>query len=60
MRAVEQEFHGWHVWASDSGHIWAATAENHAGGSGTTLDAPTPALMRQKIADQVRCWARAA
>lgn len=47
---------GWHAWTSSAGRTWAATTENHAGGSGTTLDAPTPEAMRREIAIQERIW----
>lgn len=58
LRAVEQEYPGWHLFTSDTGRIWAVTTENHEGhsGSGTTLDAETPAGMRREIAAQVREW----
>lgn len=56
LRAIEREFPGWHLFASDAGTIWAVTTENHAGGSGTTLDAPSPALMRHEIAEQQHRW----
>jgi hypothetical protein len=56
LQAVEQEFPGWHLFASDTGQIWAVTTENHAGGSGTTLEAPSPALMRHEIAGQQHRW----
>ena len=60
LRAVERDCPGWHLFTSDAGNIWAATTENHAGGSGTTLDAPTPHRMRYKIAAQVHEWAQVA
>lgn len=56
LHAVEDDYPGWHVWKSSAGRIWAATPENHTGGSGTTLDAPTPDLMRHAIAEQVHAW----
>ena len=56
LRAIEREFPGWHLFLSDAGNVWAATTENHGGGSGTTLDAPTPALMRHEIAQQRHRW----
>jgi hypothetical protein len=56
MRAVQKQHPGWHVWKSSAGRIWAATAENHTGGSGTTLDAPTPEAMHREIAVQVHEW----
>lgn len=60
LRAVERDYPGWHLFTSDTGSVWAATTENHAGGSGTTLEAPTAAVMRYEIAAQVREWAVAA
>lgn len=56
LRAVEHDYPGWHLFTSDTGRIWAATTENHAGGSGTTLDAPSPDLMRHAIAEQQHQW----
>lgn len=60
LRAVEDDYPGWHLYLSDTGSVWAATTENHAGGSGTTLEAPTPGGMRREIAAQVREWAQVA
>ena len=60
LRAVEQDFPGWHLYPSDAGRIWASTTENHDGGSGTTLDANTPQAMRYEIAVQEREWAQVA
>jgi hypothetical protein len=56
LRAIEREFPGWHLFPSDAGRIWAVTTHTHAGGSGTTLDAETPALARQQIAEQEHLW----
>ena len=60
MRAVEREFPGWHLFASDAGRIWACTNKNCGGGCGTTLDAETPQEMRRVIAQQIHEWAVAA
>jgi hypothetical protein len=56
LRDVEHDYPGWHLFTSDAGTVWAATTENHAGGSGTTLDAPTPDGMRHEIACQIHQW----
>jgi hypothetical protein len=56
LRAIEHEHPGWHLFTSDSGDVWAVTTENHDGGSGTTLEAPSPQAMRREIAVQERIW----
>jgi hypothetical protein len=56
LAAIDREFPGWHAWTSDAGTVWAVTAECHDGGSGTTLDARTPVLMRLEIAEQQHRW----
>jgi hypothetical protein len=60
LRAVEDDYPGWHLYLSDTGSVWAATTENHHGGSGTTLEGVTPRGMRYEIAAQVRQWEVAA
>ena len=48
---VESHHPGWHVWVSrERTMILATTTRCDAGGTGTTLDAPTPALMEHVIA----------
>jgi hypothetical protein len=58
LHAVNHDYPGWHSWHSDEGRIYATRCR--AGWCGTTLDAPTPALMRYEIAMQDREWATAA
>lgn len=56
VHAIDRDCPHWHAFVSDAGRIWAATTENHAGGSGTTLDAASPVLMRHAIAEQEHSW----
>jgi hypothetical protein len=56
LRAIERKHPGWHLFLSDAGNVWAVTARAHDGGSGTTLDARTPAGMDREIAVQERIW----
>jgi len=71
LMAVEQACPGWHVWVSDAGTIYATHIRSRSemtiiegirglhSGSGVTLDAPTPLMMRQAIAcyaADVRTW----
>jgi hypothetical protein len=61
LAAVEHDYPGFHCWHSDQGVAHATTCECHdPEGCGTTLTAPTPALLRHEIAAQVREWAVAA
>jgi hypothetical protein len=55
--ALEADYPRWHCWFSDTGIVHATTCTCPAGGSGTTLEAPTPERMRQVIAAQVHEWA---
>lgn len=60
--AVEADYPAWHVWVSSGGQINATHARTRAemravaarhgtcAGSGITLNAPTPALIRHEIA----------
>ncbi|HEY5397603.1 MAG TPA: hypothetical protein VIL16_19625 [Trebonia sp.] len=71
LMAVDKEFPGWHCWTSDAGTIYATHIRSRSemtiiegirglhSGSGVTLDAPTPLMMRQAIAcyaADVRTW----
>jgi hypothetical protein len=57
LRALEQEFPGWHAWHSDAGIFYATTCKcAYECGSGTTVEAPTPELLRYEIACQVHQW----
>jgi hypothetical protein len=58
--SIGRDYPGWHAWISDAGRVWAATPRSYAGGSGTTIDAPTPAAMRREIAETEREWAQVA
>lgn len=61
LRALEQEFPGWHAWHSDAGIFYATTCKcAYDCGSGTTVEAPTPELLRYEIACQVHQWQIAA
>jgi hypothetical protein len=58
LAAVEREFPGWHCWKSDAGVMHATACRCAYGeGSGTTLTAGTPALLRYAVAAQLHEWA---
>ena len=58
LRAVEQDYPGWHAWRSDKGIAHATACRcAYTEGSGTTLTAPTPALLGHAIAEQLHAWA---
>lgn len=54
VRAIELEFAGWHVWPSDQGTVYAATA--CCPSPGFTLHAPDVWQMRDAIAAQTAEW----
>ena len=56
LRAVENANPGWHCWLSNTGVVHATTCRCPIGGSGTTLEAPSPQRMSQVIAAQVHEW----
>ena len=58
--AAVQSDTGWHCWRSDAGVMHATTCRCPLGGSGTTVEAPTPELLRHAIAAQVHEWGLAA
>jgi hypothetical protein len=54
--AAVQADTGWHCWHSDTGDCHATTCKCPLGGSGTTVEAPTPGLLRHAIAAEVHQW----
>lgn len=69
LAAIDQDFPGWHVWLDTAGWIWATHIFGRAEmtaialgfqvryvGSGVTLDAPTPAMIRYEIAAWKHEW----
>ena len=69
LAAIDQDFPGWHVWSDTAGWIWATHVYGRTEmaaiaqglqvryvGSGVTLDAPTPDLIRYEIAVWEHEW----
>ena len=69
LAAIDQDFSGWHAWSDTAGWIWATHVYGRAEmaaiaqglqvryvGSGVTLDAPTPDLIRYGIAVWKHEW----
>jgi hypothetical protein len=69
LAAIDQDFPGWHCWSDTAGWIWATHVYGRAEmaaitqglqvryvGSGVTLDAPTPDLIRYGIAVWKHEW----
>jgi hypothetical protein len=57
LRAVEGQHPGWHCWRADTGCCHATSCRcGYAGGSGTTLTAPTPQMLDHAIAEQLHQW----
>jgi hypothetical protein len=53
LAAVQADNPGWHCWRSDAGVMHATTCKCATPeGSGTTVEAPTPDLLRYAIAVQ--------
>ena len=50
IAAVQQHHPHWHVWRTDT-TVWGTRPISAWGGSGTTLDAPTPERLDQVLAE---------
>jgi hypothetical protein len=70
LAAIDQDFPGWHAWSDTAGWIWATHVHGAAemaaaaqglrvpyAGSGVTLDAGSPELIRYEIATWQHQWA---
>ena len=50
LRVIQQHHPHWHVWHTPT-IVWATRPISAIGGCGTTLDAPTPELLDQVLAE---------
>jgi hypothetical protein len=57
VRAIDTDNPGWHSWISDAGVIHSTSCRCETPeGSGTTLTAGTPLMMRTVIAETEHFW----
>ena len=47
---VQRHHPHWHIWRTDT-LVWGTRCRSACGGSGTTLDAPTPERLNQVLAE---------
>jgi hypothetical protein len=55
LAQVEQDFPGWHCFCTGT-ICWGTCSHTPWHGRGVTIDATTPALLRQAIAAEVHRW----